>query len=125
MRWLPPRSVSSSEMSSRTWRSGGVLIPAGMSVGLVMGAANRDPERWERPEEYDLDRPQQNHMAFGFGRHTCVGHFTARGGLSQVVLEEIFRGGLPGVRLDPDKEPWVHGWRTRGGPKSLPAVWDA
>ncbi|WP_435084312.1 cytochrome P450 [Gordonia hongkongensis] len=121
MRWLPPFSVVERDVL-KDMEIGGVLIPAGMSVGLVMGAANRDPARWERPEEYDLDRPQQNHMAFGFGRHTCVGHFTARG-LSQVVLEETFRG-LPGVRLDPDKEPWVHGWRTRG-PKSLPAVWDA
>lgn len=121
MRWLPPFSVVERDVI-KDMEIGGVLIPAGMSVGLVMGAANRDPKRWDRPEEYDLDRPQQNHLAFGFGRHTCVGHFTARG-LSQVVLEEIFRG-LPGVRLDPDKAPVVHGWRTRG-PKPLPAVWDA
>ncbi|PZU00732.1 MAG: hypothetical protein DI630_14125 [Gordonia sp. (in: high G+C Gram-positive bacteria)] len=121
MRWLPPFSVVERDVLKDVVL-GGVLIPAGMSVGLVMGAANRDPARWDHPEEFDLDRPQQNHMAFGYGRHACVGHFTARG-LAQVVLEEVF-AGLPGLRMDPEGEPVVHGWRTRG-PKSLPAVWDA
>lgn len=121
MRWLPPFSVVERDVLEDMVLDG-VLIPAGMSVGLVMGAANRDPERWSNPDEFDLDRPQRNHMAFGYGRHTCVGHFTARA-LSQVVLEEVFQG-LPGLRLDPDQKPWVHGWRTRG-PKSLPVLWDA
>lgn len=120
LRWLPPFSVVERDVVEDVV-FGDVLVPAGMSVGLVMGAANRDPARWDNADEYNMDRPQQNHMAFGFGRHTCVGHFTARG-LGHVVLEEIFRG-LPGLRLDPQREPEVHGWRTRG-PKSLPAVWE-
>ena len=120
LRWLPPFSVVERDVVEDVVLDD-VLIPSGMSVGLVMGAANRDPARWDNPDEYDMDRPQQNHMAFGYGRHTCVGHFTARG-LGNVVLEEIFRG-LPGLRLDPNREAEVHGWRTRG-PKSLPAVWD-
>jgi aromatic O-demethylase, cytochrome P450 subunit len=101
---------------------GGVLIPAGMSVGIVMGAANRDPLRWDHPDDFDLDRPRQNHMTFGYGTHFCIGHTVARG-LGQVVLEEIF-ASLPQLRPDPDRAPRVHGWKSRG-PLSLPAVWDA
>lgn len=120
LRWLPPFGVVERDVVS-DMVIGGVLIPAGSSVGLVMGAANRDPERWERPDEYDLDRTAQNHMAFGYGDHFCVGHLAARG-LAQVVLEELFRG-LPGLRLDLERPPVVHGWKARG-PKSLPVVWD-
>jgi cytochrome P450 len=120
LRWLPPFSVVERDVVEDVVY-GDVLIPAGMSVGIVMGAANRDPKRWDHPDEFDLDRPRQNHMTFGYGHHFCLGHTVARG-MGQVVLEEIFRS-LPNLRLDPEHPPRVHGWKSRG-PVSLPAVWD-
>jgi len=52
----------------------------------------------------------------------CVGHYVARR-LAQVSVEELLRR-LPGLRLDPDHEPWVHGWQVRAA-RRLPVIWDA
>lgn len=60
-------------------RLGGVDLPAGSNVLLMWGAANRDPDRFERADELDLDRPGiRQHLAFGRGIHFCVGSALAR-----------------------------------------------
>ena len=56
----------------------GVRIPAGATVVLVIGAANRDPRVWDAPNELRLDREPQRHLAFGAGLHHCVGAPLAR-----------------------------------------------
>jgi cytochrome P450 len=58
---------------------GGVDIPAGTTVMLLNGAANRDPRQFEDPAELRLDRANvRQHLAFGFGIHTCAGAPLAR-----------------------------------------------
>ncbi len=58
---------------------GGVDIPAGGTMMLVPGAANRDPRLFERPHEFDIDRANaRQHIAFGHGIHTCAGAPLAR-----------------------------------------------
>jgi cytochrome P450 len=58
---------------------GGVDIPAGGTVMLVPGACNRDPRMFENPHEFDIDRANaRQHIAFGFGIHTCAGAPLAR-----------------------------------------------
>lgn len=56
---------------------GGVELPAGATLLLLWGAANRDPEVFDEPDRLDLDRPRR-HLAFGRGIHTCVGAPLAR-----------------------------------------------
>jgi cytochrome P450 len=56
----------------------GAPAPAGTVVAALLGAANRDPSRWERPDEFDIDRPPQQHLGFGRGPHTCIGLHLAR-----------------------------------------------
>lgn len=64
-----------------TWRLaeteleiGGVTIGKGECVTLFLGAANRDPRIFERPDEFDLSRPNSNkHLSFGHGLHSCLG----------------------------------------------------
>jgi len=56
---------------------GGVHIPAGATVLFLWGAANRDPEKFERPDELILDRLRR-HVTFGSGIHTCLGNTLAR-----------------------------------------------
>jgi hypothetical protein len=56
----------------------GVPIPAGATVVLVIGAANRDPRVWDAPNELRLDREPQRNLAFGAGLHHCVGAPLAR-----------------------------------------------
>ena len=58
---------------------GGVEIPAGASLMLVPGACNRDPRIFENPYAFDIDRANaRQHVAFGFGIHTCAGAPLAR-----------------------------------------------
>ncbi len=58
---------------------GGVDIPAGASLMLIPGACNRDPRMFERPYEFEIDRGNaRQHIAFGFGIHTCAGAPLAR-----------------------------------------------
>ncbi|MEV8218425.1 cytochrome P450 [Microbacterium sp. NPDC077391] len=56
----------------------GTMIPAGTSVSVSPVAANRDPEHWERPEEFDVERDAFGHIGFGHGIHGCVGQQVAR-----------------------------------------------
>jgi cytochrome P450 len=51
----------------------GVKIPAGRKVLLLFGAANRDPDHFERPDEFDIARSPNRHIAFGAGIHHCLG----------------------------------------------------
>jgi cytochrome P450 len=57
---------------------GGVRLPAGEKILLFLGAANRDPRRWERPDDFDIDRRAGGHVGFGSGIHGCVGQMVAR-----------------------------------------------
>jgi cytochrome P450 len=67
-----------------------VEIPDHSKVMLNWAAANRDPEAFENPDEFRLDRSPNPHVAFGFGVHTCVGAQLARIEL-QVVTRELLR----------------------------------
>jgi cytochrome P450 len=120
LRWLAPFGMTEKVMRVDA-ELGGLRFPAGTEVALVIGSANRDPARFPDPDVFDLDRDNRTHVSFGYGTHFCVGHSIART-LGQVVLEEMF-SRLPGLRLDPDEPPVVHGWAVRGA-KRLPVVWD-
>src|SRR6185369_15574365 len=57
---------------------GGVRLEAGTLVTLGIGAAKRDPAQFDRPDELDLARENNRHLAFGFGIHQCAGLSLAR-----------------------------------------------
>jgi cytochrome P450 len=98
----------------------GIRIPAGEMVRLAVPVANRDPTVFVNPDRWDLDRRPVNHLAFGIGRHFCLGAFLARGELN-VGLEVLLRR-LPNLRLLED--PVVVGVVLRG-PTTLHMRWDA
>jgi cytochrome P450 len=89
---------------------GRVDIPAGTSVYVMPGAANRDPRQFDSPSELRLDRPNwRQHLGFGFGIHTCAGAPLARAE-ARVSTERILdrmadikiseaHHGPPGARL--------------------------
>ncbi|WP_295997208.1 cytochrome P450 [Rugamonas sp.] len=56
----------------------GQPLPAGDFVTLCIGAANRDPEVFEQPEQLDIGRKPNPHLAFGHGGHACAGLNVAR-----------------------------------------------
>jgi cytochrome P450 len=66
-------------MAKVTTSVGGVAIPAGSTLLLLPGAANRDPRVFERPAEFDIDRANvRQHITFGHGPHHCAGAYLAR-----------------------------------------------
>lgn len=66
----------------------GTTIPAGSAVLMLMASANRDPRRFERPDVYDIFRPDLQHLTFGYGLHYCLGANLARLE-GRVALDEI------------------------------------
>lgn len=66
-------------LASKTTTIGGVEIKAGTIVMLSLAGANRDPRKFENPNEFRLDREYlHDHVAFGRGLHTCAGAPLAR-----------------------------------------------
>jgi cytochrome P450 len=77
-------------MARRTTTIGGVTIPAGNTVVLLLPAADRDPQRFGCPEEFHADRENaREHVAFGRGIHSCPGAPLVRAD-SRVTLEHLF-----------------------------------
>lgn len=100
----------------------GCPVPHGAPVNVITGSANHDEERFDRAEEWDLDRPAQHHLAFGTGPHQCLGMHLARLEL-RVGLDAII-GRLPNLRLDPAvATPVIQGSAFRG-PDAIPVVFD-
>ena len=64
--------------TTRPCSIGGVDLGEDEKVLMFLGAANRDPRRWERPDEYDIARPSTGHVGYGAGVHACVGMALAR-----------------------------------------------
>ncbi|MGW4101111.1 cytochrome P450 [Mycobacterium sp. NPDC004974] len=80
---------SNFRMARRSTKIGDVDVPAGTSLLVMNGAANRDPRRFDEPGEFRLDRPNVlHHIAFGRGIHTCPGAPIARAEV-RVSLERI------------------------------------
>jgi cytochrome P450 len=81
---------------------GGVDIPAGTTLMICPGAANRDPRRFEDPHSFQLDRKNvREHMAFGRGVHSCPGGPLARVE-GRVSLERIL-DRMADIAINPDK----------------------
>jgi cytochrome P450 len=99
----------------------GVRVPAGDEIVVLLGAANRDPARFERPDELRLDRavlPAQTaaravgqHLAFGNGAHFCLGAALARVE-GEIAIPALVRR-LPRLRLW-DEPKWRPGMTLRG-----------
>lgn len=92
----------------------GVVIPAGCRVDVCLGAANRDPSRWDDPDRYDIRRKPQNHLGFAMGPHQCLGMNVARQEMVSALNGLMDR--FPNLRLDPDAKPpeLVGGVEQRG-----------
>lgn len=102
LRWQPPL-LSFGRTTIADAEIEGVAVPAGTLVNLVVGIANRDPNRWTDPEVFDIYREPQGHLAFGSGAHVCLGIHFARMEL-RVAMEQILNR-LADLRFADDIEP--------------------
>ncbi len=100
----------------------GTTLPKGSVLHLCVGAANRDPARWERPDEFDPRRPIKPTLGFGSGPHVCLGMHVARAEMMVGITALLDR--LPNLRLDPAAEaPHAIGFYERGV-MDIPVVFD-
>ncbi|WP_433631785.1 cytochrome P450 [Nocardia sp. CA-120079] len=89
-------------LARRNTEVGGVDVPAGSTLMVCPGAANRDPSRFESPHEFRMDRANfREHMAFGRGVHSCPGGPLARVE-GRVSLERILDRMLD-ITIDADE----------------------
>ena len=84
-------------------------------AALVLPSANRDPEVFDDPETFVLDRSPNPHLAFGHGPHKCAGAPMARAEL-RIALEELLARTASFERAG---EPEMLGWPVYG-PETLP-----
>jgi len=119
IRWEPPLT-GIARWSTKDVEVDGVPVAAQSVIQVNMGSANRDPKRWERPEEFDILRPPLQHVSFALGPHTCLGMHLAR--METTIAMETILDRLRDVRLDPTAEDLhIHG-RAFRAPQSLPVL---
>jgi cytochrome P450 len=119
LRWLPTDPAFARFCIADTVVAG-TPIEKGAVVHLNLGAANRDPARWENPERFDPYRPKKASLGFGGGAHICLGMHVARAEMNVGIGALLDR--LPNLRLDPDAEaPQFIGMYERGA-TAIPVV---
>jgi len=92
----------------------GTRFPKGEEIGLLIGAANRDPAVFPDPDRFDIARTENRHLSFGLGIHFCLGAGLAR--LEGQVAIGRLVASAPGLALaeDSDAIQWRPGWLLRG-----------
>jgi pulcherriminic acid synthase len=126
LRFTPPVHMIMRQTAAEVTVSGGT-IPAGATVTCLIGAANRDGERYRDPDRFDIFRDDltattafsaaADHLAFALGRHFCVGALLARAEVRTGVGQLL--DAMPDMRLADGFVPREQGVFTRG-PRSLP-----
>ncbi|SDD40868.1 Cytochrome P450 [Geodermatophilus telluris] len=112
--------VSSFRFATEDLEIGGVTVPAGSIVTVVLSAADHDPELTAEPDRLDLDRGPTQHLAFGHGIHYCLGTALARLEATTALRQVLLR--LPDLRLDVPVEElqWLPAASAFRGLLSLP-----
>jgi cytochrome P450 len=115
-------SQHTARMAPSDLELGGRAIRKRQAVIAVMGAANRDPERFPDPDRLDLSRQPNRHVAFGWAAHFCFGAPLARME-GQIAFDTLLRR-LPELRLEPGPLEWRENLGLRGL-NSLPVAFRA
>ena len=89
LRYESPNQLGNRELTEPT-QIRGVPMPAGTQLTLCIGAANRDPNVFPQPQQFDIHRKPNKHLAFASGPHLCAGGHVARME-ARIALEEFFR----------------------------------
>jgi len=106
-------------VTTRPTTLAGTELPEGASIVVGFGAAGRDGAAHERPDEFDITRARERHLAFGHGVHACPGAQLAREELR--VSLETFARRLPDLRLA--EQPAMRPSLIDRSPETLRLTW--
>lgn len=116
LRYEPP-AQSSLRLVTEDTDIGGVRVPRGALVAVLLGSAMRDEQRYPEADRFDLDREGQGHLPFGHGIHFCLGAQLAR--MEARLGLEALLARIRGISLTRREVPWSQSYIARG-PLSLP-----
>jgi len=118
LRYDGPAQQATLRVPTEDVEIGGVPIPAGSLLSVVIASANRDPGHFVDPDRLDITRADNRHIAFGHGIHFCLGARLAR--LEGQVAIGMLLERFPRIALavDPDRIPWRRSFMR--GPDSVP-----
>jgi cholest-4-en-3-one 26-monooxygenase len=119
LRWVSPIK-NMARTATREVELHGRLIRKGEKLLLLYPAANRDEDVFERPEEFDTGRSPNEHVAFGFGAHFCLGNQLAR--LELRVMFERLIERMPDIALADDSELQLRRANFVSGIERMPVV---
>jgi cytochrome P450 len=119
MRWRPVVMASVRLVKEGGTEIEGVHIPEGAVIMPIVGCANRDPARYENPDELDIHRKFQTNLGFGFGMHSCLGVTLARLE-AQIVIERML-ARIPDYHVAGEV---IYNAFALRGPKVLPIALD-
>lgn len=111
--------VTMARIATEDTEIAGCPVNAGDRVLLPFPAGNRDPERFDQPDEVVIDRERNRHFAFGIGIHRCLGSNLAR--MEMRVAIETWLARFPTFHLAPEAEVRWGGTQVRG-PRELPVL---
>jgi len=115
LRYYSP--VTMARIAEEDVQIGGHTIHAGDKVLMNFPAANHDPEQFERPDDFVIDRTRNRHIAFGTGIHRCAGSNLAR--LEMTTALRVWLERIPNFHVtEPTEVVWAGG-QVRG-PRSIP-----
>ena len=107
MRWDAPL-LNITRVADPRHRTRRGAIPQGCSVMPMLGAANRQEDRYPDPDEFDIFRQAKVPISWGHGVHVCLGMHLAR--LEMRTAVNLLLDRLPNLRLDPDgDDPHIRG----------------
>jgi cytochrome P450 family 142 subfamily A polypeptide 1 len=117
LRWVTPIK-NMARTTTREVELEGVTLPAGTRLVVLYESANFDDAKFSSPELFDVERAPNDHLAFGFGAHFCLGASLAR--LELLVMFDRLLARLPDLELASDA-PLVH---TINGVATMPVRFD-
>jgi cytochrome P450 family 142 subfamily A polypeptide 1 len=119
LRWVSPIKNMARKMT-RDVEFQGQTLHEGEKLLLLYPSGNRDEEVFDHPEEFDITRSPNDHMAFGFGSHFCLGNRLARMELS-VMFDRLLER-LPDLALSDPGEPPKRAANFVSGYETMPVV---
>jgi cytochrome P450 family 142 subfamily A polypeptide 1 len=120
LRWVSPIK-NMARTATRDTELRGQQIRGGQKVLLLYPSANRDAEHFADPFRFDITRSPNEHVAFGFGTHFCLGNSLARLEL-QVMFEQLL-DRMPGIHLVDAAEPQHRPANFVSGYETMKVAW--